>query len=229
MDPRGPVAQAMADLWWLMLWLGVAVFIVFMVLLAVGLFRKPSLDDDQGSRANRWIIIWGIAAPFVVIVVVFVATISAMRAVPTDAPDNALIVDITGRQWTYEIAYPGTGVTVRDELHIPVGRSVALRLTSADVIHSFWVPELAGKLDMLPDGVNTLVLQADEPGEYISRCAEFCGLDHTTMRLIVVAEPAEQFEQWLQQQVVAAENRSVSRVDGAGPAKHSSAAASFHE
>lgn len=84
-------------------------------------------------------------------------------------------------------------MTTDNELHIPVGRPIALRLTSADVIHSFWVPELGGKMDMLPDGVNTLVLQADVAGEHVSRCAEFCGLDHADMRLLVTAEPADDF------------------------------------
>jgi cytochrome c oxidase subunit 2 len=78
-----------------------------------------------------------------------------------------------------------------------VGRPVELRLTSADVIHSFWVPELAGKLDLLPDNVNTLVLQADQPGRHLSICAEFCGLRHADMRMIVVAEPADQFAAWV--------------------------------
>jgi cytochrome c oxidase subunit II len=86
---------------------------------------------------------------------------------------------------------------VRDELHLPVGRRVNLQLTSADVIHSFWVPELAGKLDLLPDRTNTLVLQADQPGQHTSRCAEYCGLEHTRMVLTVVAESEERFAAWV--------------------------------
>ena len=84
-----------------------------------------------------------------------------------------------------------------NELHLPVGRPVNLQLTSADVIHSFWVPALAGKLDMLPDHTNTLVLEADEPGVHQSRCAEFCGLEHTKMVLTVVAEPEDRFAAWV--------------------------------
>ncbi len=85
-------------------------------------------------------------------------------------------------------------------MHLPVGRQVALGLTSADVIHSFWVPSLAGKLDMMPARTNTLVLQADEAGEHRSNCAEFCGLQHTRMGLIVVAEPADEFDAWVSDQ-----------------------------
>ena len=206
LDPQGPVAEAMADLWWLMLVLGVVVFIVFAVLLGIGLFRRPSDatgdadDGDASGRTGRWLVGWGVIGPLVIIAVVFGATIQAMRVMEDDAPPDALVVDVVGQQWSYEVSYPDHDVTMTNELHIPVGRTVALRLTSADVIHSFWVPELGGKLDMLPDGVNTLVLRADEPGEHVSRCAEFCGLEHTTMRLTVIAEPAEQFDAWLADQ-----------------------------
>lgn len=199
LDPQGPVAEAMAGLWWLMLALGVVVFVVFAVLLAVASFRSASDEaiEARQARSGRWILVWGVVAPAVIIVVVFVATVWAMRAVPTEAPSDALVIEVVGHQWWYEVTYPDQQVTTRNELHIPVGRPVALRLTSADVIHSFWVPQLGGKLDMLPDGVNTLVLEADEPGEHVSRCAEFCGLEHTTMQLAVVAESPQEFEAWL--------------------------------
>jgi cytochrome c oxidase subunit 2 len=120
-----------------------------------------------------------------------------MRLVPTTAPQAALVVEVVGHQYWWEVRYPAEGITVRDELHLPVGRPVNLQLRSADVIHSFWVPALAGKLDLLPDRTNTLVLEADEPGEHRSRCAEFCGLEHTKMVLRVVAEPEERFASWV--------------------------------
>jgi cytochrome c oxidase subunit 2 len=202
LDPQGPAARAMADLWWLMLALGVVVFVVFAVLLAVGLVRRPVQPDqaDEGRRIRRWVVGGGVVMPTIVVLAVFAATIYAMRVVPTSAPSDALTIDIVGHQFWYEVTYPDEGITTRNELHIPVGRPVALRLTSADVIHSFWVPELGGKLDMLPDGVNTLVLEADEPGEHISRCAEFCGLEHAHMQLRVVAEPEDRFASWVETQ-----------------------------
>lgn len=187
----------MADLWWLMLALGAAVFAVFAVLLAVGLLRRPADPERAGGRSDRWILGWGVLGPLVILAVVFGATIAAMRGVPGEAPADALVIEIVGHRWWYEVRYPDEGVTTNNELHLPVSRPVALRLTSADVIHSFWVPELGGKMDMLPDGVNTLVLQADEPGEHVSRCAEFCGLEHADMRLAVVAEPAASFDSWI--------------------------------
>ncbi len=204
LDPQGPVAQAMADLWWLMLAIGAAVFVLFMVLLGVGLFRRrrpaEGAQPDPRRRIRAWIIGGGVIMPAVVVVVVFAATVYAMRVLPATAPSDALVVEIVGHQWWYEVHYPDEGITTRNELHIPVGRPVALRLTSADVIHSFWVPALGGKMDMLPDRTNTLILQADEPGEHRSRCAEFCGLEHADMKLLVIAEPADRFASWMAEQ-----------------------------
>jgi cytochrome c oxidase subunit 2 len=202
LDPKGPVAEAIADLWWLMLGLGAVVFVVFAGLLAVGLVRRPADDaePDERRRVARWLVGGGVVMPAIVVVVVFAATVYAMRVVPTRPPPDALVIEVIGNQWFYEVRYPGEGITTTDELHIPVGRPIALQLTSADVIHSFWVPPLGGKMDMLPDGTNTLVLQADEPGEHRARCAEFCGLEHATMQLRVVAEPPEAFADWVADQ-----------------------------
>jgi cytochrome c oxidase subunit II len=202
LDPQGPVSQAMADLWWLMLGLGGVVFVVVVVVLALGLFRRrPAAEQEPGrerpNRFGRWFVVGGVVAPMVILLVVFGATVRALRLVPTSAPPDALVIEVVGHQFWWEVRYPEQGVTVRDELHLPVGRPVNLQLTSADVIHSFWVPALAGKLDLLPDHPNTLVLEADQPGVHRSRCAEFCGLEHTKMVLTVVAEPEDQFVAWL--------------------------------
>ncbi len=201
LDPQGPAAESAAALWWLMLALGVAVFVVFAVFLAVGLFRSRADGGtepgaDATGRFGAWMIGAGVAVPLIVISVVFAATVRALTDLETTAPEGALVVDVVGHQWWWEVRYPDQAVTTANELHIPVGRKVALRLSSADVIHSFWVPELGGKLDLLPDRVNILVLEADEPGEYASRCAEFCGLQHTLMGMAVVAEPADRFDAW---------------------------------
>jgi cytochrome c oxidase subunit II len=192
----------MADLFWLMLGLGAVVFVVVLVVLALGLFRRgregePRADRQRPDRFGRWFVVGGVVAPLVILIIVFGATVNAMRFVPTTAPPEALVIEVVGHQFWWEVRYPDAGITTTNELHIPVGRRINLQLTSADVIHSFWVPELAGKLDLLPDRTNTLVLQADEPGEHVSRCAEYCGLEHTRMLLTVVAEPEEQFTAWV--------------------------------
>jgi len=203
LNPEGPVARAMANLWWLMFGIGVAVFVLVIVLLAVGLFRRRDptdavVGDDRVTRS--FIVVGGVALPVIVVVVLLAATVATMRQVPSQAPDGALVIEVVGHQWWWEIHYPEQGVTTRNELHLPVGQPVAVELTSADVIHSFWVPALGGKLDLLPDGVNTLVLQADEPGEHFSQCAEFCGLEHADMVLTVVAEPPDRFSAWVEGQ-----------------------------
>jgi cytochrome c oxidase subunit II len=201
LDPQGPAAESMADLWWLMLWLGVAVFVVFAVALSVGLFRPRPSDEDETRRgspgiSDRWFTAGGLLFTAIVLVV-FVATIAGMRALPSTAPPEALVVEIVGHQWWWEVHYPDEGITTANEVHIPVGRPVAVEVTAADVIHSFWVPRLGGKMDMLPDRTNTLVLEADEPGVHHSQCAEFCGLGHAEMALTVVAESEEDFASWV--------------------------------
>jgi cytochrome c oxidase subunit 2 len=199
LDPHGPAAETIAGLWWLMLGLGVAVFGVVATLLALGLFRRPRAGEEP-RPGERWIVAGGVVLPLVVLIVVFGATVAAMRTLSNEPPSEALVVEITGHQWWFEVSYPEEGVSAVDELHLPVGRPVALHLTSADVIHSFWVPELGGKMDMLPDGTNILVLQADRPGEFGARCAEFCGLDHANMRMRVVAESTDEFAAWIESQ-----------------------------
>ena len=109
-------------------------------------------------------------------------------------PEGSLQIEVIGYQFWWAANYPEQGVTVANELHIPVGEPVELRLTSADVIHSLWVPELHGKLDLLPNGTNTLVLEADEPGIYGGECAEFCGLQHANMGFLVIAQPRDEFD-----------------------------------
>jgi cytochrome c oxidase subunit 2 len=202
LDPKGPAAETIADLWWLMLALGTVAFLVFAVALGVGLTRRPApaSEEEIQRRLNSWIVGGGIVLPVVVVVAVFGATVHAMHSLPDDPADDALVIQITGFQWGYEVSYPDQGVELVDELHLPVGREVALHLKSEDVIHSFWVPELGGKLDMLPDRTNVLVLQADQPGKWSARCAEFCGLHHASMVLRVVAQAPEDLDGWLSAQ-----------------------------
>ncbi len=209
LDPQSATAESMADLYWLMLWLGVAVFVVFAVLLVVGSLRQRSAEEQGGDaarvRSGRWFVGWGVAIPAVLVLVVFGATLVAMRAIPNEAPPDALVIEVVGHQWFYEVHYPEQGITLVDELHLPVGRPTALELTSADVIHSFWVPALGGKRDMLPDGTNTLVLVPEVADRHTMNCAEFCGLHHTDMRMVVVAEPPQEFAAWVAEQQTAEE------------------------
>jgi cytochrome c oxidase subunit II len=199
LDPAGPFARTIADLWWLLLILGTAVYLVFAYFLGLGIFRASGRSPEPTSpdATHPWILRYGVVMTVLVLLVVLVATLIAMRDVPTEAPRGALDVEVVGHQFWWEVRYPDAGIRLRNEMRIPVGRPVRVTLWSADVIHSFWVPRLAGKMDALPDYKNALVLQADEPGEHLSMCAEFCGLRHADMIMTVIAQPEDEFTSWL--------------------------------
>ena len=120
---------------------------------------------------------------------------------PLSADEGAIVVEATGHQWWFEFDYPQYGVHTANEIHIPVETPVIINLRSNDVIHSFWVPKLAGKVDMVPGNKNHLWFQADEAGEYLGQCAEFCGVAHANMRFRVVAESMEDFTAWTEHQL----------------------------
>ncbi len=201
LDPSGSAAREIADLWWLLVGLGAVAFIVVAVGLGVGLLRRPADDTVPRRRAaGRWLIGGGVVLPTVLIVVVLIATVASMRAVSGSPSDDAVTIEVTGHQWWWEVRYPDDGVVTANEVHIPAGRDVVLELRSADVIHSFWVPALAGKMDLLPERTNTLVIDADRPGRYDGVCAEFCGVQHVNMQLVVVAHDEAEFAGWLDAQ-----------------------------
>lgn len=143
------------------------------------------------------IIAGGVAVPALVLSVV-----TAVSAWPglrdSDAAD--IHIEVEGQQFWWSIRYPDHGIITANEIHIPVGRPVALALTSRDVIHSLWIPQLAGKLDLLPERTNHPIIEADEPGIYWGECAEFCGIAHAHMRLVVIAEEPAVYERWLADQ-----------------------------
>ena len=157
-------------------------------------------DIKTDERRGRvWIISGGLVLPLVSITALLAVGIPIGHSMlPLGEP--ALRVDITGHQWWWEVHYPEADLALVDELHIPAGVPVDLHLTSADVIHAFWVPRLGGKLDLVPGHVNVLRLEADEPGEYRGVCAEFCGLNHSRMHITVIAHSAEDFSQWFEEQ-----------------------------
>ena len=123
-----------------------------------------------------------------------------MAHVASAADADALDVRITGKQWWWEISYPAAQVVTANELHLPAGVPIRLTVTSDDVIHSFWVPQVAGKVDVIPGRVNTMTIRVDEPGTYRGMCSEFCGLQHARMHLFLVAQPPETFAAWIAEQ-----------------------------
>jgi cytochrome c oxidase subunit 2 len=158
------------------------------------------------------------AVPLIIILVLMLATsrvIYEVQAAP--APPNAVEVTVVGKQWWWEIRYPKLGVVTANELHVPVSdsgtrRPTFLTLESADVAHSFWVPRVAGKTDLIPNRTTRMWVEPHEPGTYLGQCAEYCGTQHTLMLLRIVAEPPEAFARWVQQQ------RQVPAADLAEPA-----------
>jgi len=202
----GPQAAHIERLWWLMFWVASGVFTIVtaFVLGAVFLKRREPIRDD----ALRVGVTLGIAATVLTLFVLLVASVWTGRAVASLGAESAVTINLTGRQWWWDAEYVDSAPSGRfhtaNELHIPVGRPIVLNVTSHDVIHSFWVPNLHGKRDLIPGYTSSIWLQADTPGVYHGQCAEFCGLEHARMLLRVTAESAAEYENWRSNQVRAA-------------------------
>jgi cytochrome c oxidase subunit 2 len=179
------------------------VFLGAVAMLLIGWFRrgKPGLPVfGESERVNLGLVItFGMAIPIVVLIALFIVSDLYVLG-KTDAPEvssTAITVTVVGHQWWWEARYPASGVVTANEIHIPARTPVNLVARTADVIHSFWVPELNRKIDMIPGQSNRIELYAEEPGAYRGQCAEFCGLQHAHMALEVRAEPRRDFERWL--------------------------------
>lgn len=200
-QPRGSAARTTNILFWSMLAVGVAVCAAVLVLLArAARGRDPDDGDDAAveRRSVRLVVGGGVVLPVVVLVVLALSMLFVSDRLAGGA-DADLEIEVTAHQYWWEVHYPG-GVVTANEIHIPVDTRVRVVLHTADVIHSFWVPQLAGKIDMLPGETTDLVIDADEPGTYLGQCAEFCGVQHARMRFLVVAQPDDEFADWLDAQ-----------------------------
>lgn len=201
-DPAGPVARIQLDLLMRTLWLVTGIFILVGAVLLYVVFRfrqRPGSGEPAQIHGNtRLEIAWTIA-PIVALAFIAVPTVQANFAIAeTPATAEPLQVRVVGHQWWWQIEYPQQGVVTGNEMVIPAGRPVELILESNDVIHSFWVPRLAGKTDLLPGYTNTMWIQADEPGTYYGQCAELCGASHAKMRFRVHAVTEEEFAAWIE-------------------------------
>ncbi|MBW3608542.1 MAG: cytochrome c oxidase subunit II [Actinobacteria bacterium] len=191
LDPEGTGAERIADLWWVMLAAGTVVWVV-VVVATLAAVRRRGDGDARGARGA--LLVGGIALPAVVITALFVLTARPDGPLFAMSGRAEFTIDLIGHQWWWSIRYPEQNVSTANELIIPVGTPVRIELRSADVLHSFWVPQLNGKLDVLPGKVNSMTLEANEPGIYRGECAEFCGVQHAKMQLLVIAAPPEEFE-----------------------------------
>jgi cytochrome c oxidase subunit 2 len=206
--PAGPEAAAVATLGWWIIGFFLLVTVAMGVLIVWGALRRRGtlaehlpIDIDGGKK---WILFGGVALPVTVLSILFLVTLGMLRGVPGTVDEPDLSIEVVGHQWWWEVNYLDPDLQQRfstaNEIHIPVGKQVQITLKSGDVIHSFWVPRLHGKLDAIPGHTNHLILEASEPGVYWGECAEFCGVQHAHMRLTVVAEPEAAFLAWVERQ-----------------------------
>ncbi len=208
LSPSGPGSQTAATSWWLLF--GVATFVCVLVtaaaVLAVVVRRRAR--RVHGGEGRGIVLVLGIVLPSLVFAGTFALSVVGLsRTSGADRPPAAT-VEVIGHTWWWEVRYTGTDGSTKavtaNEIHIPVGKPVRIRLKSADVIHSFWVPELMPKTDLLPDRINTTWLQADHSGRYRGQCAEYCGRQHAHMAFEVVAESSTDFDRWLSRQAAPA-------------------------
>ncbi len=165
--------------------------------------EMSAIPVERGRDGLRWISV-GLLVSAVPLTVALVWTMVTLAAVAGPPAHPALVLDVTGRQWWWQVRYnadsPPDIFETANEIHIPIGVPVLVRLHGGDVIHSFWVPQLTGKTDTIPGQVNLSWIEADKPGRYLGQCTEFCGFQHAHMQFEVVAEPRAQFEQWVSEQ-----------------------------
>jgi cytochrome c oxidase subunit 2 len=203
LDPRSGPSRDIDHLWWGMLAAAIIVFAGVLLLIGLSVARRkregmPVVGTDE-AKLDRLVVGFGIVIPIVALTVLFyIANIGVVNA--TDSPVNGrprMTIEVVARQWFWEVRYPGTPAVSANEIHIPARTNVKVVLTSPDVIHSFWVPELNRKMDAMPGHPNVLGLYADKPGVYRGQCAEFCGIQHAKMALAIYADPPARFRAWL--------------------------------
>jgi cytochrome c oxidase subunit II len=203
LNPQSTQARDISTMWWWMLGIATIVFLGAVGLLGVAWLRRhseglPLLGQREGVNLGM-VVAFGILIPIVVLIGVFV--VGNFVVMPqTDAPaasSTRLTIQVTGKQWFWIVKYPGTTAVTANEIHIPAGTKVNVVTQTADVIHSFWVPQLNRKIDMIPGRRNRVLLEADKPGRYRGQCAEFCGLQHAHMAMYVDVDTPMRFRQWL--------------------------------
>lgn len=203
MDPAGPIAQIQDDLFrWSMLLTIIVLTGTFGALLYVIIkFRQRSAKDALPVQSHGRAAVELVLTIMPIIIVILVAVPSVRATFDTqrraEIGPSDVVVDVTGYQWWWRFEYPEYGFTTANELHVPVGKRVVLNLDSADVLHAFWVPRLAGKVDLIPNQKNELWFSADEVGEYHGQCAELCLGAHAYMRFRVIVDTQEDFDAWV--------------------------------
>lgn len=201
LQPVSPNAASIARLHNIIMAIALVIFLIVEALLIYSVIRFRERDPDEVPRQIYGSVPVEVAwtvAPAIVVVILMILTFRTMRTV-AQAPQGTLDVQVTGHQWWWEFTYPDQGIVTAGELHVPVGEVVRLQLGSADVIHSFWPPQLAGKTDAMPGRTTHMWFRGTEIGVYQGHCAEFCGAQHANMRFLVVVESQADFDAWVAQ------------------------------
>ncbi|WP_245502743.1 cytochrome c oxidase subunit II [Mesorhizobium sp. M7A.F.Ca.AU.002.04.1.1] len=211
LDPKGPAAGELAWLIWFFTALCAVVWALVMIALAAPLVMRsrsgdePLLLDEAAERGKMRVVVSAVGVTTIILIGLTLLSFFANRTLAAIGSEAALTIRVTGHQWWWEVRYedatPSRILTTAYEIHIPAGEPVRLLLTSTDVIHSFWIPSLAGKLDLIPGHMNVLDIKADKPGVYRGQCAEFCGAQHANMGTLIIAEPRPKFDAWLNDQL----------------------------
>ena len=211
LDPKGPAASELAWLIWFFAGLCAVVWVLVMIALAAPLMMRaraqaqPLAVDAAADDRKLRVVMIAVGLTTAILVGLTLLSFFADRTLAAIGSDAVLTVRVTGHQWWWEVRYedatPSRILTTANEIHIPSGEPVRLLLTSNDVIHSFWIPSLAGKLDLIPGHMNVLDIKADKPGVYRGQCAEFCGAQHANMGTFIIAEPRAKFDAWWNDQL----------------------------
>ncbi len=206
-SPASPQAKVIVDFFYVVLGICGVILAIVTGLIVISLVRfrsAPGSTEPAQTVGNKRIEFAWTIIPLLIVLCLFVLTARAMNQ--SDPVPRELHPDlvVTGHQWWWEARYPGSGAATANEIHVPVGRRLLVRLESADVIHDFWAPRLGRKVDAVPGHPNYVWLQPSQAGTYLGACAEYCGTEHAWMRFLVIAEPPAEFEQWQQHQSLVA-------------------------
>lgn len=198
LHPAGREAEVVADLFW---WMAGAGFVIWALVVALAIYVSLPGRRSFSPRKTRWLILYGGAVlPTLLLAILLIYSLSLLPRLRDDA-DVDLRIAVSGERWWWRVRYPqpdGEGwLELANEIRLPVGQRVEFVLSSPDVIHSFWIPALGGKVDMIPGRTTYLFLEAQRPGVFRGACAEYCGSSHAFMNFDVVAMPPAEFEQWL--------------------------------
>ena len=200
LEPRSDVAELLDSLFRAIFWWAVGVFVIVegaLIFVVLRFRARPGGPPPRQTHGHTALEIGWTLAPAIVLIFIAIPTIRAIWIVDRPPEGDAMVVEAIGHQWWWEFRYPEYGLVTANELHLPVDRTVDVRLTSADVIHSFWFPRMGGKRDVVPGHQNSLWFTPDSVGTYTGQCAEFCGLSHAFMKMELVVEEQADFDAWL--------------------------------